>query len=471
MAEIQQENKMGVMPVDRLLVTMSLPMMISMLVQALYNIVDSIFVSRINEHALRAVSLAFPLQTLMIAVSVGTAVGVNAFLSKTLGEKNFEKANFIAKSGIFLAMVSYLVFALLGFVAVKPFYMSQTDVEQVREYGVTYLTICLTMSFGIFMQTIFERLLQSTGKTFHTMITQGMGAIINIILDPILIFGYFGLPKMGVAGAAYATVIGQIAAAVMAVILNIKCNRELNLSLIGFKPKLSLILQIYKVGGPSIIMQSVGSVMTYGMNLILAPFGVAQTVFGVYFKLQSFIFMPIFGLNNGMVPIIAYNYGAQHRGRVIRTMKSSIRYAICIMVLGMIILEVFTEQFIGLFNSSGSEELLQMGVPALRIICTHFVFAGFCIVVGSVFQALGNGVYSMVVSISRQLLVLLPVAKLLSLSGNVNLIWLSFPIAELVSVGMSAFFLFRIYKNVISRIGEAPVKGQTLGEAPGGSAV
>ncbi len=471
MAEIQQENKMGVMPVDRLLVTMSLPMMISMLVQALYNIVDSIFVSRINEHALRAVSLAFPLQTLMIAVSVGTAVGVNAFLSKTLGEKNFEKANFIAKSGIFLAMVSYLVFALLGFVAVKPFYMSQTDVEQVREYGVTYLTICLTMSFGIFMQTVFERLLQSTGKTFHTMITQGLGAIINIILDPILIFGYFGLPKMGVAGAAYATVIGQIVAAVMAVILNIKCNRELNLSLIGFKPKLSLILQIYKVGGPSIIMQSVGSVMTYGMNLILAPFGVAQTVFGVYFKLQSFIFMPIFGLNNGMVPIIAYNYGAQHRGRVIRTMKSSIRYAICIMVLGMIILEVFTEQFIGLFNSSGSEELLQMGVPALRIICTHFVFAGFCIVVGSVFQALGNGVYSMVVSISRQLLVLLPVAKLLSLSGNVNLIWLSFPIAELVSVCMSAFFLFRIYKNVISRIGETPVKGETLGEASGGSAV
>lgn len=451
---VQTENKMGVMPVNKLLISMSLPMMISMLVQALYNIVDSIFVSHINEYALRAISLAFPLQMLMIAVAVGTSVGVNAFLSKTLGEKEFERANSIAMCGVFLAAVSSVVFVLVGLFAVKPFYQSQTDVEIVREYGVTYLTICLTMSFGIFFQTILERLLQSTGKTVHTMITQGTGAIVNIILDPLLIFGYLGFPKMGVAGAAYATITGQIVAAILALILNLKCNKELKLSLRKFRPNLHLILKIYKVGGPSIIMQSVGSVMTYGMNLILVPFGVAQTVFGIYFKLQSFIFMPIFGLNNGMVSIIAYNYGAQHRKRVTQAIKTSIIYAVSIMTVGMIVLEVFTPYFIQMFNSSDSAELLETGVPALRIICSHFILAGFCIVIGSVFQALGNGVYSMLVSISRQLVVLLPAAYLLSLTGNVNLIWLSFPIAELASVMMTTLFLIKINKDIIRHIGE-----------------
>lgn len=450
----QQENKMGIMPVDKLLISMSLPMMISMLVQALYNIVDSIFVSQINEYALRAVSLAFPLQTLMIAFSVGTAVGLNALLSKTLGEKNFEKANKVAGNGIFLGVFCAVMFLIIGVTVVTPFYRAQTDVEQVREYGVTYLTICLCMSFGLFMQIILERLIQSTGKTIFTMITQGVGAIVNLILDPIFIFGYFGLPQMGVAGAAYATVTGQIIAAILALVFNLTCNKEIQFSLKNIIPDLSLIGQIYKVGAPSIIMQSVGSVMTYGFNLILAPFGVAQTVFGVYFKLQSFIFMPVFGLNNGMVPIIAYNYGAGYRERVIKTIKASIKYAVGIMVVGMIILEVFTPQFVGLFNASGSQELLEMGVPALRIICSHFVLAGFCIVVGSVFQALGNGMYSMIVSISRQLVVLLPVAKLFSLTGNVNLIWCSFPIAEMVSLILSAYFLYCINKKVIRHIGE-----------------
>lgn len=450
---LTKENKMGVMPIDKLLLSMSLPMMISMLVQALYNIVDSIFVSQINEYALRAVSLAFPIQSLMIAVAVGTSVGINAFLSRTLGEKEFEKANEIAKNGIFIEAVSYLVFACVGMFVSTPFFASQTDIPQVREYGVTYLTICCVLSIGIFMQMTFERLLQSTGKTFYTMITQGVGAVVNLILDPIFIFGYLGLPKMGVAGAALATVTGQIVAAVLAVVFNLKYNNEIHIHFKGFRPNGKLIAQIYKVGAPSIVMQAIGSVMTYGMNLILAPFGVAQTVFGVYFKLQSFIFMPVFGLNNGMVPIIAYNYGAGKKDRVIKAMKSSIQYAVGIMLVGLVIMEIIPGQLIGLFNAT--PELLEIGIPALRIICLSFMFAGFCIVVGSVFQALGNGVYSMIVSIARQLCVLLPVAKLLSLSGNVNFIWWSFPIAELMSVGMSTFFLVRIYKRIICHIGES----------------
>lgn len=454
----QKENKMGVMPVDKLLLSMSLPMMISMLVQALYNIVDSIFVSRINESALRAVSLAFPIQSLMIAVSVGTAVGINAFLSKTLGEKDFEKANVIARNGIFIELVSFVAFALIGIFVSRPFFHSQTQIAQVREYGVTYLTICCVASIGIFMQTCFERLLQSTGKTFYTMITQGAGAVINLILDPILIFGYLGMPRMGVAGAAAATVIGQICAAVLAIIFNFKCNKELHITFKGFKPNGRLILQIYKVGAPSIVVQAIGSVMTYGMNLILAAFGAAQTVFGIYFKLQSFIFMPVFGLNNGMVPIIAYNYGAGHKDRVVQTMKSAVKYGVGIMIVGLAVMELIPAQLIGLFNAT--PELLEIGAPALRIISISFVFAGFCIVVGSVFQALGNGIYSMIVSVARQLCVLLPVAYLLSLTGNVHLIWWSFPIAEVMSVAMSAYFLSRINAEVISHIGESHGAGQ-----------
>ncbi len=448
---------MGVMPVDRLLLSMSLPMMISMLVQALYNIVDSIFVAQIDEYALRAVSLAFPIQSLMIALSAGTAVGINAFLSKTLGEKDFAKANTIAMNGIFIEVLSYLVFVLVGLFGSGPFYASQSQIPQVREYGVVYLTICCVSSIGIFMQTTFERLLQSTGLTFYAMITQGAGAIINLILDPVLIFGLFGAPRMGVAGAATATVVGQIVAAILAILFNLTRNRELKFSLKGFRPSGSLILRIYRVGIPSIIMQAIGSVMTYGMNLILEAYGTAQTVFGVYFKLQSFVFMPVFGLNNGLVPIVAYNYGAGSRERVVQAMKSSIRYAVGIMLVGVLAMEIFPAQMIGLFNPT--PELLQQGVPALRTICLSFCFAGYCIVVGSVFQALGNGVYSMCVSIARQLCVLLPVAYLFSLSGNVNLIWWAFPIAEIVSLCMSTYFLMRINKKIIRHIGESPAEG------------
>ena len=449
-----KENKMGVMPIDKLLISMSLPMMISMLVQALYNIVDSIFVSRINEYALRAVSLAFPIQSLMIAVAVGTAVGINAFLSKTLGEKDFEKADIIARNGIFLAIASYV--AVIGLLVSRPFFASQTEVLEVREYGVTYLTICCVAGMGIFLQTTFERLLQATGKTFYTMITQGTGAVINIILDPILIFGYFGMPRMGIAGAAVATVIGQIIAAILALVFNLKCNRELNISMKGFRPNGHLIVQIYKVGAPSIVVQAIGSLMTYGMNLILAAFGSAQTVFGIYFKLQSFVFMPVFGLNNGMVPIIAYNYGAGHKDRVIKTIKHSVAYGVGIMFVGLLAMHIFPAQLMRMFDAE--ESLIAIGAPALETISLSFVFAGFCIVAGSVFQALGNGVYSMIVSVARQMCVLLPVAKLLSLSGEVTLIWWAFPIAELASVLLTSYFLVRIYRKVICHIGEPVVQ-------------
>lgn len=450
--ERKTENKMGVMDINKLLISMSLPMMISMLVQALYNIVDSIFVAQINEYALRAVSLAFPIQSLMIAVAVGTAVGINAFLSKTLGEKDFQKADIIAVNGVFLAAVSFLAFALIGILVSRPFFASQTDIEEVQNYGVTYLTICCTASIGIFLQTTFERLLQATGKTFYTMITQGTGAIVNLILDPVLIFGLFGMPRMGVAGAAVATVVGQMVAALLAIIFNLKFNKELKLSFKNFKPDGHLIVQIYKVGAPSIVVQSVGSLMTYGMNLILGAFGSAQTVFGIYFKLQSFVFMPVFGLNNGMVPVVAYNYGAGKRDRVIATIKSSVLFGVGIMLIGLVIMQVCPGQLMAMFHAD--EELLTIGVPALRTISISFAFAGFCIVAGSVFQALGNGMYSMITSVTRQLFVLLPVAKLLSLSGKVDLIWWSFPIAELFSVALSIFFLIRINRKIISHIGE-----------------
>lgn len=445
-----KENRMGTMEINHLLISISLPMMISMLVQACYNVVDSYFVMQISERAMRAVSLAFPIQSLMIALTVGTSVGVNAFLSKTLGEKNFEKAGKIAVNGIFVEFISYVLFAVIGVLIAKPFFMSQTSDLEVVSYGVTYLCICCGFSFGIFMQMIFERILQSTGKTLFTMFTQGLGAIINIILDPILIFGLFGAPKLGIAGAAVATVTGQILAAVLAIFFNITFNKEVKLRFKGFRPDLELIKNIYKVGAPSIVMQAIGSVMVYGLNLVLASFGVAQTVFGLYFKFQSFVFMPVFGLNNGMVPIIAYNYGARKKERVIKTIKTAVVYAVGIMMVGLIIMEIFPKQLLVLFKAEG--EVLSMGVPAFRIICSHFVLAGFCIVIGSVFQALGNGIYSMVVSICRQLLVLLPVAYLLSLSGNVNMIWWAFPIAELVSVTISGIFLLKIKKNVIDKL-------------------
>lgn len=450
------ENKMGTMPIKKLLINMSLPIMISMLVQALYNVVDSIFVAQVSENALTAVSLAFPVQNLMIAIAVGTGVGTNALLSRALGEKDFKKVNDLASNAVLLGVFSYVVFSILGLLFSKAYFRFQTNDAQIIEYGVAYLSIICIGSIGKFLQIVFERLLQSTGKTIYTMITQSTGAIINIILDPILIFGLFGMPRMGTAGAAIATVIGQIVAAILAIIFNLKVNKEIEINMKGFKPNLEIIKSIYAIGIPSIIMMSITSVTTYGLNNILKKFSsTAIAVLGVYFKLQSFIFMPVFGLTNGMVPIIAYNYGAREKDRLIETIKLSMLYGLGIMTFGIVMIQLFPEKILALFNAS--ENMLSIGVPALRIISLGYLFAGFSIVASSVYQALGNGVLSLTNAISRQLVVLLPAAYLLSLLGNVNRIWWSFPIAEIMSLVLSIIFLRYIYNQKI-----VPIKDSNL---------
>ena len=446
--EIQKENKMGYMPIPKLLFTMSMPMIISMLVQALYNVVDSAFVAQLNEDALTAVSMAFPVQNLMIAVSVGTGVGINALLSRSLGEKQFEQANKATQNGLFLGTVSYLVFAILGFFGSRQFYLIQTDDPEIVSYGTQYVFVVTVFAFGLFLAVISERLLQSTGLTIYNMYTQGLGAIINIILDPILIFGLFGFPRLEVLGAAVATVVGQICGMLLGVMFNLRKNKEININMKGFRPDKATIKRIYQVGVPSIIMQSIGSVMVFGINKILMAFtSTAVSVFGVYFKLQSFIFMPVFGLNNGMVPIIAYNYGARNKKRIMHTAWLSIGAAVTIMLVGLGIFHVFTEQLLGIFDAS--EEMLAIGVPALRIISLSFTFAGYGIVVGSVFQALGNGVYSLMVSVARQLVVILPVAFVLARIGGLTAVWWAFPIAEIVSLAMSTILFRRIYVKKI----------------------
>jgi len=446
--EITKENKMGTMPENKLLISMAVPMMLSMLVQALYNVVDSIFVSRISEDALTAVSLAFPVQNLLIAIGVGTGVGINALLSKSLGEKNQKLANKTAHNGIILMFLSAIICALFGVFGSHWFFTTQTDNPVLIDYGTKYLSIVMTFSFGIFGQFITERLLQATGRTTYSMYTQLVGAVTNLILDPILIFGWFGLPAMGITGAAVATVIGQILSAAFGMWLNLKKNPDIQLNAKELVPDLAVIKKIYSVGVPSIVMGSIGSVMTYGLNQILMGFSsTATAVFGVYFKLQSFIFMPVFGLNNGMVPIIAYNFGAKNKARMLRTMKLAIIYAVSILFVGFLVMQIFPAQLFGMFDASA--DMLTIGVPALRIISIHFVFAGFCIIAGSIFQALGNGVMSLIVSVARQLVVLLPAAYLLSLAGNLNAIWFAFPIAELMSLAVSGFFMCRIYRKVI----------------------
>ena len=450
------ENKMGTMPVGKLVLNMSLPMMISMFVQALYNIVDSIFVAMLSENALTAVSMAFPLQTLLIAVGAGTGVGMNALLSKSLGEKNFEKADHTARNAAFLYFLSYLLFLVLGLTIVKPFYASQihdSDPEILR-FGIEYLSTVMIFSFGLFAQFFFERLLTSTGKTIFSMTSQLCGAVTNIILDPILIFGLLGAPKMGVTGAAVATVIGQCIACVVAGLCNHKFNHEVHLNFRGFRPDFKIIGTIYAVGIPSIIMQSISSVMTYSMNLILVKFSFTATaVFGVYFKLQSFFFMPVFGLNNGITPIIAYNYGARYKKRMLKTVKISMFIAFCFTFIGFLLFETIPQILLGLF--SASDDMLAIGVPALRIIGIHYLLAWFGIISGTVFQSLGKAVFSMIVSIMRQLVALIPAAYILSRIGGLSAVWWAFPISEVISMIVSVIFLVIVNRNIIQKIQEA----------------
>lgn len=449
-----KENKMGVLPVGKLVFSMSLPMMVSMLVQALYNIVDSLFVSQINQNAFTGVSLAFPLQNLMIAVGVGTGVGVNANLARALGEKKFEKANKFARHGIFLAVCSYLAFLAVTLCFTKVYFRAQTDVAATIRYGEQYLYIAGGLSVGSFMQIMNERLLQSTGKTVLSMFTQGLGAVINIVLDPILIFGIGPFPKMGVAGAAVATVVGQICGALFGIYLNVTRNHEININMRSFRPEEKFVKSIYAIGVPSIIMASVTSVMTFLLNLILAGFGALkdtlQSVLGAYFKLQSFIFMPVFGLNNGTVPIISYNYGAGKRTRLVKTIKISALFATSIMLLGLLLMQVFPAQMLDIFKAN--DEMLRWGVPALRIISVSFIFAGVAIVFSSAFQSLGHPINSMIISIARQLVVLVPAAFLLAKTGNPDMVWWSFPIAEIMSLSASIFFMIKIHREVIRHI-------------------
>ena len=427
-AEVR-ENIMGTMEINPLLLKLSIPMMISMLVQALYNVVDSVFVSHVSENALTAVSLAFSLQNVMIAVGVGTGVGVNALLSKSLGEKNQSRANATAENGIFLSLCSFAVFFVIGLTCMKPYFYAQTSDPVIAQQGIRYLSVCCIFSLGLFTQTMGEKLLAATGRTYLSMISQLVGAVVNIILDPIFIFGYCG------AG--------------MTLYFNTRKNPDIQISFKGFRPSAKAIGRIYTVGLPSIAMQCVGSLMTFGMNLILMAFSAtAVAVFGVYFKLQSFVFMPIFGLNNGMVPIISYNYGARRPDRVKKTIKLAVCYAEGIMLAGFCIFQFAPRQVLSIF--AASDAMLAIGIPAMRIICLHFLLAGVSIVLSSVFQALGNGVFSLIVSVCRQLFVLLPAAWLLAQTGSVNNVWWAFLIAEVVSILMSLAFYARINKTTIA---------------------
>ncbi len=444
----QGENKMGTMPVGRLLAAMSTPMMISMLVQALYNIVDSIFVSRISEDALTAVSLAFPIQNLMISFAVGTGVGMGALISRHLGEKDFERANKVAINGLYLFFFTAVVFAVGVRASAKPFFDLMTDDAVIREYGTTYTSIVGMLCFGLYFQVCFERYLVSTGKTTYSMITQMTGALTNIIMDPILIFGIGPFPELGVAGAAYATIFGQTLGTTLGIIFNLKINKEIHLSLIKYRLSGEVVRSIYSIGVPSIIMAAIGSVMTFGLNKILLIFSsTAAAVFGVYFKLQSFIFMPVFGLNNGMVPIVAYNYGAAKPDRIKQTVKLAAIAAVSIMTVGLIVFQIFPVQLLAMFDAS--DDMTKMGVIALRIISVHFVIAGFSIICSSTFQALGHGFYSMAISIMRQLLVLLPAAFILARIGGLNAVWWSFPIAEIFSAAMCVVIMRKLVREQI----------------------
>lgn len=446
--ETLQENKMGVMPVGKLLVNMALPMIISMLVQAFYNIVDSVYVSQVSESAVTALSLAFPVQNMQIGFAVGVGVGVNALLSQSLGRKDQESVNWAAGQGVFLALVATALFMLFGLFGVRPYYTMQSTVAETVEGGIAYTSICCIFTVGVFIQVLCERLLQATGRAMQTMILQGTGAIINIILDPVFIHGWWGMPRMGVAGAAVATVIGQCTGAVLGIYLNLRHNPEVQLHVKFMKPNWKVIAPILEVGIPSVVMNGIGSVMNFGMNQILQGFNeVATGVFGIYYKLQSLFFMPLFGINNATISILAYNYGARKPKRIVHTLKLATAVAVCIMLVGLAVFQLFPQALLGIFNPT--EEFLAIGVKALRILCLPFPVAAICISLGASFQALGKGSYSTVVSLCRQLIVLLPAAYLLSLTGSVDNVWWSFPIAEVMSALVTGLLFAKLYRQKV----------------------
>ena len=445
-----KENKMGTMPIGKLLFNMALPMIIAMTVQALYNVVDSIYISRISESAVTALSLAFPVQNIQIGFATGIGVGVNALLSKSLGEGNQDTANRAAGNGVFLVGVVTALFILFGFLGTRPYFEMQSQVAETVNGGADYTAICCIFSLGIFVEVLGERLLQSSGRTFYTMITQGTGAVVNIILDPVFIFGFapLGIPAMGIAGAAIATVIGQWIAAILAVIFNLKCNPDVQFSLSFLKPRLPVIRPILTVGIPSIIMVAIGSVMNFSMNQILQGFSETATgVFGIYFKLQSFFFMPLFGINNATISIVAYNYGARNPKRITGTLLRASITAGCIMITGLLAFQLLPDMLLGIFNPT--DEFLRIGRSALRIISLCFPAAAIGIALSASFQALGNGIYATIISLCRQMLVLVPAAYLLSLAGEVTYVWWAFPIAEVASLAVTLFFFIRIYLRKI----------------------
>ena len=452
-----QGNKMGVMPVGKLLVNMAVPMILSMLVQAFYNVVDSVYISAYSQDAVTALGLAFPVQNVQIGCAVGIGVGVNSMLSKSLGEGNREKASLVAGNGIFLALVFSAAVMLFGAFGTKFYYNVQTDDAEILKAGIDYTGICCLFTMGIYFEVLFERMLQATGRTFHTMITQGVGAVINIVFDPVFILGveWLGIPAMGAAGAAIATVMGQWMAAALALIFNLKCNPDVHLSLKGIRPKTDIIKPVMAIGLPSMIMNSVSSVMNFSLNQILMGFeavtvGMGKTataVFSIYYKLQSFFFMPLFGLNNATISVVAFNYGARNPRRITKTLKLAVCGALCFMILGLLVFELIPGTLLSIFNLS--ESFMAMGKTALRIIAIHFPIAAVCIALGASFQALGNGIYSTITSLCRQLVVLLPAAYLLSLSGNVNLVWWAFPVAELMSLTVTLICFVRIYRKKI----------------------
>ena len=453
---------MGTMPIGKLMFNMSLPMVISMLVQALYNVVDSIFVARIEDsisaegvnNALTAVGLAYPIQFLMFSVAIGTAVGMNSLMSRRLGEKRFEDANSAASNGLFLELVSAIVFLILGLTVIGPFFHIFTDDPAIRELGVSYLRICMVFGLGVFIHLGFDRILQSMGKTGLSMVAQLAGAVTNIVLDPIMIFGYLGFPKMGISGAALATVIGQWVSMVIAMLLVVLGKHEVKVSFKGFRPNRTSIKEIYRVGLPSIIMQGIGSVMNTGMNFVLSRFltdGMGVAIMNVYYKMQSLVFMPLFGITNASMSIIAYNYGAKDYKRLMSTWKRTLVVCVMIMVLGLILFQIFPRQIVSVFDTDGA--LSDAGVRAFRTISIHFPIAAVCISMGTLFQATGKGFYSMIVSLMRQLVALLPAAALLALlTHSLDAVWWAFLIAECMSLFVSTLYMIKLKNNELAAI-------------------